>query len=75
MARTKSKENLPVGRADVSPTRPAHVAGVREGNSEGSYEKMTGHNPDGTSTARRSTGINPEDRNPILPEMPNLSPP
>ena len=35
---------------------------------------MDGHKEDGTSTARRSTGINPDSRDAILPEMPNLSP-
>ena len=29
-----------------------------QGNATGNYEKMTGHKPDGTSTAARSTGIN-----------------
>jgi hypothetical protein len=47
---------------------------VKQGN-EGPYEDMTGHRPDGTSTAARSTGINPEHENPIDPRMPNLSPP
>jgi hypothetical protein len=36
---------------------------------------MEGHLDDGTSTAARSTGINPERRNPISADMPNLSPP
>jgi hypothetical protein len=53
---------------------PAHVAGIREGNAKGNYESMVGHNSDGTSTASRSTGINPQDREPIDPSMPNLSP-
>jgi hypothetical protein len=30
--------------------------------------------PAGGSTARDSTGINPEDRNPIDPDSPNLPP-
>jgi hypothetical protein len=63
-----------VGRPDVSPDYPAHTPGVREGNAPGSYEKMPGHLPDGRSTAARSTGINPQDRDPIDPSMPNLSP-
>ncbi|MGA2924914.1 MAG: hypothetical protein ABSG43_02780 [Solirubrobacteraceae bacterium] len=62
------------GKADVTPDLPAHVPGIREGNATGSYEKMPGHNPDGTSTAARSTGINPKAREPIDPSMPNLSP-
>lgn len=71
----KTESNLPVGDADTRPTAPAHVKGVREGNEPGSYDDMDGHNADGTSTARRSTGIDPGRRNPILPDMPNLSPP
>jgi hypothetical protein len=31
--------------------------------------------PAGGSTARDSTSINPEDRNPIHPDMPNFPPP
>lgn len=64
-----------VGPPDVTHATPTHVNGVRTGNTIGSYEKSPGHLPDGCSTARRSTGINPEARNPILAEMPNLSPP
>lgn len=66
--------NLPVGRADTSPTAPSHVSGVREGNEPGHYAKMEGHNADGTANARRSTGINASSRDPILPEMPRLTP-
>jgi hypothetical protein len=56
------------------PDMPSHVKGTPMGNSTGSYEKMPGHNPDGTSTAERSTGINPAAEEPIDPRMPNLSP-
>ena len=38
------------------------------------YEKQAGHNPDGTSTQKRSTGVNAGAREPIDPRMPNLSP-
>jgi hypothetical protein len=62
------------GKPAVSPDAPAHVKGVKQGNSRGNYEKQPGHKPDGTSTAERSTGINPEARQPIDPSMPNLSP-
>ena len=51
-----------------------HVKGIKEGNAKGNYEKNTGHRPDGTSTAERSTGINAKAREPIDPRMPNLSP-
>jgi hypothetical protein len=51
-----------------------HVKGIKEGNSTGNYERQDGHNPDGTSNQRRSTGINAKAREPIDPRMPNLSP-
>jgi hypothetical protein len=56
--------------ADVA----GHVPGINQGNAKGNYEKQKGHNPDGTSSARRSTGVNPKAREPIDPSMPNLSP-
>jgi hypothetical protein len=66
--------NLRVGEGDVKPDAPAHVAGVFQGNAKGNYEKQVGHEPDGRSTAARSTGINVKAREPIDPRMPNLSP-
>jgi hypothetical protein len=66
--------NIRKGEADVAPDLPTHVAGIQQGNAKGSYEKMIGHNSDGTSTAARSTGINPKAHEPIDPSMPNLSP-
>jgi hypothetical protein len=54
--------------------KPTHVKGTKAGNSTGNYEKQPGHKPDGTSTAERSTGINPKGAQPIDPRMPNLSP-
>lgn len=67
--------DIQTGKPDVDPAKPAHVRGVREGNAPGSYRDQPGHRADGTSTARRSTGINARDRNPIDPSAPNLSPP
>jgi hypothetical protein len=64
-----------VGKPDVSPAKPSHTKGVREGNSTGNYKKSKGHLPDGRSTAARSTGVRPKPHDPILPGMPNLSPP
>ena len=66
--------NIRVGRPDVSPSAPAHTPGVKEGNAEGRYARQPGHRADGTSTARRSTGINPDAEDPIDPRSPNLSP-
>ncbi len=51
---------------------PTHVKGIQEGNALGKYGQMGGHNPDGTSTAARSTGVAATE--PIDPSMPNLSP-
>ena len=36
---------------------PTHVKGIKQGNSKGNYERQKGHNPDGTSTQERSTGV------------------
>lgn len=65
--------NLKVGKADTTHTSPAHIDGVRQGN-EPDQESEPGRAPDGTSTARMSTSINPEQRDPIDPSSPNLSP-
>lgn len=62
------------GKADVDPAAPGHVAGIKQGNSKGNYERQEGHNADGTSSAKRSTGVNSPGREPIDPRMPNLSP-
>jgi hypothetical protein len=66
--------DINLGKAQAAPDLPAHTPGIQQGNATGSYGKMAGHNPDGTSTAVRSTGINPKAREPIDPSMPNLSP-
>jgi hypothetical protein len=64
---------IKLGKPDVKPDTPSHTAGSNQGN-EGPYHKQKGHNPDGTATAERSTGVNPEGAQPIDPSMPNLSP-
>lgn len=66
--------HVKTGNADIRPDVPSHVKGIKQGNSKGNYEKQEGHLADGRSTARRSTGINPELEDPIDPSMPNLSP-
>lgn len=66
---------IKIGKPHVTPDAPTHVQGVKQGNTPGNYEKSGGHLPDGTSTDRRSTGINPGKHGPIDPRMPNLSPP
>jgi hypothetical protein len=69
--------NVRVGKPDVDPGKPAHVKGVRQGNSKGHTKRAKGFKVKGqdvTGRASRSTGINPKDREPIDPRMPNLSP-
>ena len=66
--------DVSTGQPDVKPDMPAHTPGINQGNATGNYEKQKGHNPDGTSRAARSTGVNPEAHEPIDPSMPNLSP-
>jgi hypothetical protein len=63
-----------MAKQDVDTAKPTHVPGTKMGNSKGNYERQEGHEPDGRSTARRSTGINPKGEEPIDPRMPNLSP-
>lgn len=59
----------------VRPDTTAHTKGVNQGNSVGHYEKQPGFLQDGRATSTRSTGIQPETKDPIHPDMPNLSPP
>lgn len=66
---------IKVGKPHVRTDFPSHTKGVRQGNSSGHYKSEPGHTLQGTSTARRSTGVRAKTKNPILPGMPNLSPP
>jgi hypothetical protein len=75
--------NIRVGKPDTRPDLSAHTAGVREGNEPGGIEKDPGFYPAGEygagrpgakAKARKSTGINPEKRNPIDPNSPTLPP-
>lgn len=62
-----------VGKAQGKVDESTHVFGLHQGN-KGPYSHQTGHHPDGTADARRSTGISPKRHNPILKIMPNLPP-
>lgn len=64
---------ITVGKPDVRTDDPAHIAGVRRGNHRGLIKRDPGRRGD-RSTARRSTGINAKYRDPVMPDMPNLSP-
>jgi hypothetical protein len=66
--------SIKIGKPDVSPDAPSHVPGIRMGNARGNYESQAGQMRDGKVTAERSTGIDPQARNPIDPRMPNLPP-
>lgn len=77
-SQTRMVGNLRVGKAHVKTSTPSHVPGIHEGNAKGSKKRGSGFVHDGDSlrgTARRSTSINPSQRNPIDPDAPNLSPP
>ncbi|MFK4148512.1 hypothetical protein [Streptomyces sp. NPDC004065] len=65
--------NIRVGKPDVRPDTPTHVSGLHEGN-EGPHQRQTGHHEDGTSDARRSTGIHWKKHDAIMKTMPNISP-
>lgn len=62
------------GRPHTRPDAPAHVTGVREGNSKRAFSRQIGHHRNGTADARRSTGIRPKKHNAIIDLMPNLPP-
>lgn len=64
--------NVNTGAKHTGMDKPTHVKGIKQGNALGSYARMAGHRPDGTSTAARSTGVTATE--PIDPSMPNLSP-
>ncbi|GAA4661214.1 hypothetical protein GCM10023347_10870 [Streptomyces chumphonensis] len=65
---------ITVGKPDIKADATAHVRGVRRGNHQGAAKHQPGHLAGDRSTARRSTGINSDLRDPIQPDMPNLSP-
>jgi len=75
--------NIRVGKPDTKQDAPAHTPGISQGNEPGGIEGDPGLYPAGDygagrpgakSTARKSTSINPEKRNPIDPNSPNLPP-
>ena len=69
---------------DTTHDAPAHDMGTgkgeekssAEGKEAGRQDHATTHadRPAGGSTARDSTSINPDDRNPIDPQSPNMPP-
>jgi hypothetical protein len=78
-----ANEGIRVGKPDTTHDAPAHTPGIKQGNEPGGTDadpglEETGEvgagRPSMVSTARKSTGINPELRNPIDPNSPNLPP-
>jgi hypothetical protein len=78
-----SQNTLKTGQPATRPDQSAHMAGIHEGNQPGGFDHEPGHintgytgpdRPWGKATARRSTSINAEHRNPIDPRSPNLPP-
>ncbi|KAB2971299.1 hypothetical protein F8R89_04120 [Streptomyces sp. SS1-1] len=65
--------SIRVGRAQAKPDTPGHVSGMHQGN-QGRYQDQTGHHQDGTSDARRSTGIHWKRHDALVDAMPNISP-
>ena len=75
--------DIRTGKPDTQPDKPAHTKGVNAGNEPGGVEAdpglyFTGERgagrPSVKATMRKSTGINPEKRDPIDQNMPNLPP-
>ncbi|MFG2606359.1 hypothetical protein ACGFT2_22830 [Streptomyces sp. NPDC048514] len=62
-----------VGRPQAKPDMLRHVAGLHQGN-RGPHDHQTGFHRDGTSDARRSTGIHWKRHDALLDVMPNISP-
>jgi hypothetical protein len=75
--------DIRVGKPDTKQDASAHTPGVSQGNAPGGTAADDGFEETGEigagrpsmrSWARKSTGINPEKRNPIDPNSPNLPP-
>jgi len=62
-----------VGRPQAKPDMPSHIPGLHQGN-QGPYQEQTGHHRDGSSDARRSTGIDWKRHDALVEGMPNISP-
>ncbi|MFJ9817311.1 hypothetical protein ACIRU3_18940 [Streptomyces sp. NPDC101151] len=65
--------SIKVGRPQARPDTPSHVPGLHQGN-KGPHSHQTGFHEDGTSDARRSTGIHWKRHDALLDAMPNISP-
>ncbi len=54
-------------KQDTTPDAPSHTPGTAKGE-----EQAKGKTKEPSRTARDSTSINPDDREPIDPQMPNM---
>jgi hypothetical protein len=75
--KTRVVGNITVGDPDVEPSAPSHVRGVFQGNHPHFGHRHKGiedRGHRGEGSARRSTGIRPEEHDVIDPRMPKLSP-
>lgn len=76
--KTKVVSNVVVGEPDVKPSTPSHVRGVFQGNHphllqrDKGIKELSADRAEGS--ARRSTGIRPDDHEVIDPRMPKISP-
>lgn len=67
--------NVRVGEADVHPAAPSHTPGVGQGNApDRAQVDIIDEGMKARATARRSTGINADQRMPISSDMPVLTP-
>lgn len=76
-SKTKVIANIVVGKPDVKPAAPSHVRGVFQGNHPHFGQRHKGVDEEGEGakgSARRSTGIRPDEHDVIDPRMPKISP-
>jgi hypothetical protein len=69
--------NVRLGKPKTKPDAPSHTRGVAEGNRRHGAARdfvVIEEGADVRATARRSTGINPAQREPIDPRSPHLTP-
>ena len=77
-SKTKVIANVVVGKPDVKPSAPSHIRGVFQGNHPHFGQRHKGiedeREDSAKGSARRSTGIRPEEHDVIDPRMPKISP-
>ena len=67
--------NNPTEQEDTGSDSASHTAGTNKGEeATGNHGKEAGRDGDTDRTARDSTGVNPDNQEPIDPRMPNMPP-